>query len=334
MAAAAWLAPGCDASPVAPVPGPGLPVHYVAVDVDDVFQPNWDAAAQKRGTVKMQAADVAALVELSAALRREFTPRFRFSLGYNSAFFDSAQGGDRAFLEHAGEFVWFNHLPRHEHVVDASLSQGALERLFLEGESFTAAHGMQPFCTDYLVTPQQQGIWPPYEPLYAVFERHGIRYTASPALLRPATYGSVRIGHRTNLGLSSGQYGLAQVSPERLELLARAACDSVAAREAVVFHTHQANYARDRLGNRLIARLAALLAGQDTLCVEFVTAAEVVAQQTASSRVPPPGAPLRRPALAGWRAGCLAGRGAAGRAARRPCAPSGRPQPMRRRRTR
>jgi hypothetical protein len=249
--------------PVAPDP-PDPPVRFVAIDIDDVFQPI--------GTVKMSEPDVLALVELSAAIRRDFSSQFRFSLGYNSAFYDSTHPGDRAFIAHADQFIWFNHLPRHEHVVGKSLSSSALDLLFWAGLQFEAQHGLTAFRTSYMVTPLHEGIWPTYDPLYDTFERFGVTSTSAPTVTGPAAYGSVVVGQRTNLGLRSYEFLVTQVSDEELTQF------------ALIFYAHQANFAHGRIGNTLISRLLKLLTTQSDFSVEFVPAAEAVARQAASVR--------------------------------------------------
>ncbi len=255
---------------------PEKPVCTVAIDIDDIFQPNWDNVLNTTGTVKMEESDILAIVDLTAMIRSRFGGNFMFSLGYNSGFFDSTNTGDRAFLDHAAEFVWFNHFPRHEHVVGQSLSYNAIDSLFQAGRAFEDRYGLRAFVGGYMVTPLHEGLWPPYIHLYDAFENYGITATSTPMVSRPASYGSVRIAHRTFLGLSSSQYSLAQVSLENLSLYARAACDSVLANTSVIFYTHQANYARDRVANELIAQLVELLATQDDYTIKFVIAEEAV----------------------------------------------------------
>jgi hypothetical protein len=214
------------------------------------------------------------------AVRRDFGPEFRFSLGYNCGFYDSTNSGDRAFIAHAGQFAWFNHLPRHEHVVGRSMSSAQIGLLFATGLQFETKHGLGAFRTPYMVTPLHEGIWPPYDPLYDAFERYKVTRTSTPTVARPAAYGSVLVGHRTNLGLQSSEFSGTQVSDETLTLLAYAARDSIAASEAVIFYVHQANFARDRIGNKLISRVLELLAAEDDFSVDFVPAAEAVCRQT------------------------------------------------------
>ena len=109
-------------------------VHYVAIDIDDIFQPNWDSELHQIGTVKMDGTDVEALIELTHNLRLSIGEEFSFSIGYNSGYYDSTNSGDLAFIKNASYFAWFNHLPFHQHILQYSYTE---IKMLLEAAGYT-----------------------------------------------------------------------------------------------------------------------------------------------------------------------------------------------------
>ncbi len=99
-----FFAASCSNNPVDHDVSIELPVHYVAIDIDDIFMPNWDYTTQKMGTVKMNAGDVSALVQLGKDIRSKFGTDFRFTIGFNCGFFNGDFTGDAAFLDKKTEF--------------------------------------------------------------------------------------------------------------------------------------------------------------------------------------------------------------------------------------
>lgn len=251
-------------------------LHYVAIDIDDIFQPNWDIESHRVGTVKMNREDVDALIDLTDTIRLLFNRNFYFSIGYNSGFYDSTNSGDRAFIENASEFRWFNHFPNHEHVEEYGYSSEKIDELFLEGKRFEKEHGLSNYISTYMVTPLHDGLWPPYDPLYDNFEKYHITSTSTPAVNKPASYGTVKILHRTFTGLGSSQYSFDQVNRSTVAAFAEQVFSTILEQKTVIFYTHQANYAKDHLANELLAMLIDHLRTQEELTVVFLPAEEVV----------------------------------------------------------
>jgi hypothetical protein len=249
------------------------PVRYVAIDIDDVFMPNWDYTTQKYGKVKMNEDDVKNLVQFSAEVQSLFGERFRFTLGFNCGFYDSTNPGDRAFLACRNEFDWYDHLPRHEQVMSSHYSAAQIESLFTIGSAFAARYDLK--LSHYQITPAHEGLWPPYDPLYQAFEKFGIQYTAAAALTELASYGTVIIIPRHYIGISSAEYSFTQVSRDRLQRFADDDYRLVMENPAVVFYSHQVNYAGDRIAEVLIRMLIEKFQAQTTYRIMFLPAEDV-----------------------------------------------------------
>jgi hypothetical protein len=250
-----------------------LPIHYVAIDIDDIFQPNWDSAAGKIGNVKMDADDVKDLVQFSRDINAMFGFKFKFTIGYNSAYYDSTWSGDQAFIEYRDEFCWFNHLPKHEHVRESNLSAEKIDSLFDIGNNFANIHHIT--LSDYMVTPLHDGIWPPYDPLYAAFQKNHILYTSTENIACRASYGDVDILPRHFIGIGSSIYSVGQVDSSRLEKYSVNDFNIIRKEPAVILYSHQSNYARDHLGEVLIRMILLKLKEQNEFHVVFLPAEEL-----------------------------------------------------------
>ena len=264
----------CSDNSVDPGNPPELPIHYVSIDIDDIFMPNWDSSTQKNGTVKMTSDDVKALIKLSYDIRSRFNDDFRFSIGFNCGYFDSTNSGDSAFLTFNKEFLWFDHLVHHNLIKSDQLPEDKIDKLFAVGRQFAQTQGIQ--ITDYQITPKHEGIWPPYDPLYNVFEKYGIKYTSTFELHTQASYGNVKILPRYYIGVGSGSYSLSQISQDRLKKFAEDDYKTIMENRAVILYSHQANFAVDRLGEKLIRILMEKLSEQKAFRIVFLPAGEVV----------------------------------------------------------
>ncbi len=213
-------------------------VHYVAIDIDDIFQPNWDSELHQIGTVKMDETDVDALIELTHNLRLSFGEEFSFSIGYNSGYYDSTNSGDKAFLKNASYFAWFNHLPFHQHILQYSYTYEQIEELIIAGNNFENAHGLTDFTGGYMVTPLHDGLWNPYDPIYDIFEKYGIYYSSTPMVNRPASFGKVKIITRYLMGLGSSDYSFEHESEERIDDYSIKTYNIIMNKETVIFYTH------------------------------------------------------------------------------------------------
>ncbi len=252
-------------------------VCYIAIDIDDIFQPNWDSKKNAVGDIKMNRSDVNVLEELSETINECFpSSDFMFTMGYNSGYYEADNDGDRAFLEHASSFLWFNHLPRHEHIESNKYTAWEIISLLDEGSAFAVEHGFDPYITDYIVTPRHEGIWPPYDPLYEALNYIGISTTSTQLVSRPAMYGGVKIVPRIFIGITSGDYSYNQISEKKIGEISKKLFVRLQNESYAVIYSHQANFARDRLGNRLIETLLTLLESDTDRTYIFRSAYDVV----------------------------------------------------------
>lgn len=258
------------------------PVRLVSIDIDDVFLASSYSGDPSLDKVKMTEADVKELIALSDEINRRFGGGFAFSLGYNSGYYDSLHAGDRAFVANAPLFRWFNHLPRHEHVVESSLSEDTLTGLFKTAYAWEDAHGVAPFRMRYCVTHKHEGLWPPYAPLYNTFEKYGVTATAYPELDRPAVYGTVRIMQRSYCGLGSYICSFKQLPRSKLSMLTKENLATVLSREATVFGMHQANFAVDRLANEMIRSMIDSLSARTDYTIVFLPSDTLIQRYFAS----------------------------------------------------
>ena len=238
--------------------------------------PVTNAPFSEANNVKMNESDVIALIELSDEINSLFGGKFAFSLGYNCGYYDSTNSGDKAFLKYSYKFQWFNHLPRHEHVVEYGLSSDEIEELLIIGNKFEKEHGLTDYVAHYLVTPKHEGLWPPYEPLYANFEKFNIFYTSTPYLEKPATYGKVKIMKRQKNDLASYDCSYQQESREKIAQLVEISYNIIMNNAASILVTHQANYAKDRIANELLSNLIDRLIAQHDYNIVFLPAEKVI----------------------------------------------------------
>ena len=121
--------------------------HWIGIDIDDVFQPQWNNDADKR-KVKLQAWDVEELRASQVRLSNIFMEPFHYNLGFNANWykqrvslppFDDA-AGDQALVAHAGEFRWFDHLPGHEVATNYDAAQ--LTALMAQSKTWAQTNGV------------------------------------------------------------------------------------------------------------------------------------------------------------------------------------------------
>jgi len=197
-------------------------------------------------------------------------------LGY----YDSTSSGDEAFITNAHNFKWFNHLPRHEHVVSSNLNASQIENLFVLGKQFEYKYNLTPYVSSYMVTPLNEGTWPPYEPLYENLETFGIKYTSTIYISTGAMFGSVKIMPRTDPYISSYVFFDPSytngISDDKLFTLAYQAYEKVMANKAIIFFLHQQNFAADRIGVKFFKMLETLLLEQKDYTIQFVPSEDIV----------------------------------------------------------
>jgi len=235
--------------------GSYVKIHYVAIDIDDVFlSPNSPV------DVKMNAGDVMRLLELTNKIGSSFGSDFKFSLGYNYGYFDITNPGDLALIEHAGDFVWFDHLPRHEHVKENSLSTEKIENLMAESAKFEKSKGISPHVSKtYMITPKNEGTWPPYEPLYESFKKFGILYTANSNIKSTYEYEGVRVFPRTLMGIGSSKHSAEEVSRGKILSLARWLYYELMINDITLIGAHQANFTDNRPAEKIFEELIPML---------------------------------------------------------------------------
>lgn len=244
--------------------------RYIGVDIDDVFMPNYDDEENKR-TVKIQADDVPALLATQAHISSTMGRDFRFTIGFNVAYYGVQFGdaalyddpaGDAALVANRSAFYWFDHLKHHTIVKDQAVDE--LAGYMRDARAWAEETGVIDYVGRYAVTPQHSGISQRYAPLYEAWrDVWDIGYSSDTSgTVNGFEYMGIHVAPRSQAGIWSGQYSFAEVSPSSLERMARggAVYREVIARPVSIFMTHQSNYARDRLGNKLFEELFDFLA--------------------------------------------------------------------------
>ena len=237
--------------------------RWIAVDIDDIFQVNWDADPDGR-TVKIQADDVDAMIDTQDLLSDVMDGDFRFTLGFNMGWYEVNYGpepyddaaGDRAMVAERAEFHWFDHLPLHPHSSDYGYDD--LVAMMEESQAWAIATGVSDYMTGYQLSPYHDGIYPIHDPLYQAWRTvWDARYTSTTVVDEGFAYAGVLVAPRQSCGIWSSQYSFDQVPESTLYAYARggAVFRTILEHPVSVFMTHQSNYARDRLGLVLFEEL-------------------------------------------------------------------------------
>jgi len=237
-------------------------VRCFGVDIDDIFQPNWDEEPANR-TVKLQAEDVAALLSLSDSIAMRIGGPFRFTLGYNVGWYEANVGGpgyndvagDHALVAAGDDFYWFDHFIDHQSAL--TLDQAEIEDLLAASFAWAAAHDLDDNLTAYHLPPYNAGTYPVYQPLYDAYATFDLAYTSSVDIEEGFVYQGVSVVPRMRSGLLAEEYSFTQIDAEQIDALAEggAVFKRLAINPVALFVTHQANFARDRIGARLIDHL-------------------------------------------------------------------------------
>ncbi len=246
------------------------------MDIDDIFQVNWDPDPAGR-TVKIQAEDVEAMLESAEYLSSMMTGTFRWNLGFNCGWYEVSYGpppyddaaGDRAMVANREFFHWFDHLPYHPDVT--GYGQAEIEAFLAQSLQWAEEHDVARLLTEYDLTPYHSGIYPIHEPLYDAWNTFGYRYTSTTAVTEGFVHKGIYVAPRQSCGISSSQYSWEQVSQESIDnsiqggdLFCRVFNNPV-----LIFMTHQSNFARDRIGLYLFERLVEFF--KTWTSYEFVT---------------------------------------------------------------
>lgn len=245
---------------LSPVELPLPLTRYLGVDIDDIFQPS---ASDTQG-VKMQAADVEALLASQEALSKDLGEPFRYELGFNSNWFEKSVAtdaaleiaGDRAFITNRSAFDWFDHLPGHE--ISTEHSQQSLENLMMKSKHFAESVGLTPYIRKYHVAPKHQGVYPTYDPLFLAWKKiWGAEATSTLTIQTGFHHNGIAVVPRFDLALEWNAHSWTQVDKAKLEAQARGGYlfEGLLQNPVSLFMTHQANYARDRLGLHAVHEL-------------------------------------------------------------------------------
>lgn len=252
--------------------GSSSKIRYIAIDIDDVF-----LSSSTVTEVKINSGDVLHLIELTEKIRSTFRCDFRFSLGYNCGYFDSSNSGDKALIEHAEEFAWFNHLPRHEHVKEFARTSLEIDNLLAVGRAFEQSHGIfTPHDERYLITPLNDGTWPPYDPLYESFNKAGILYTATNTIKSEYNYKGVRVLPRTLIEIGAGKHSIDDVSQSKISELARQLYNQIIINKLTLICAHQANFTDNRPAAKIIEELINLLLKENDYKFIFLPAPKAI----------------------------------------------------------
>ncbi|XP_055863216.1 bifunctional heparan sulfate N-deacetylase/N-sulfotransferase 3-like isoform X3 [Biomphalaria glabrata] len=98
---------------------------------------------------------------------RTLIPNFRYFLGFSGGMYmngtEAEKAGDKRIVELGKDFVWFNHMFRHEQ--PHAMNYTSLKASIQKNVQFAATHGME-VIREYMVTPHHSGIYPVIESLY------------------------------------------------------------------------------------------------------------------------------------------------------------------------
>ncbi|GFO16426.1 bifunctional heparan sulfate n-deacetylase/n-sulfotransferase [Plakobranchus ocellatus] len=143
-----------------------LPMErMVQVDVDDMFV--------GVSTVRTKPKDAEAMVECNKRIR-QYVPNFKLFLGFTGAMFlwggDDADEGERMMIDYAQEFIWFNHLYRHEllYITPTDRISGAMSKNAVFGKEKNL-----PVVKEYMILPHHAGVYPVYPEVFDEWEKLG-----------------------------------------------------------------------------------------------------------------------------------------------------------------
>uniref|UniRef100_A0A5S6QUI1 [heparan sulfate]-glucosamine N-sulfotransferase n=1 Tax=Trichuris muris TaxID=70415 RepID=A0A5S6QUI1_TRIMR len=228
--------------------------RYLQVDIDDIF-------VGHEGS-KMTVDDVLSLQESQRRIR-DYVTNFVYNLGFCGRFFGKGnkleRQGDQMLLEKAADFWWFPHHWRHAkaHQMNRSSLIGAMQLNY----NFAKKSGIK-VAFPYAVAPHHSGVYPTHDALYEAWkEVWNIQVTSTeeyphlkPASLRRGfVYKDIMVLPRQTCGLYTHTIYVNQY-PGGKEQLDRSIFGgelfyTFVFNPFLVFMTHQANYARDRLAS-------------------------------------------------------------------------------------
>ncbi len=249
---------------LSPAPLPLMTSRWLGIDIDDIFQPNWDPDPKKQ-KVKIQRVDVEAILRTQARFSALIGERFRFNLGFNSGWYEAQYGefpfddraGDRALVEARDQFFWFDHLPKHQSVLPLSVKD--LISLMNESKAWASKSGVLPYMTRFQLTPVHFGIFPVHPPLYEAWRQvWGTLYSATTEIENGFVYGGVAVMPRKGCGRAcwSDHYSFFQISRQEMnETIRLSVFPMLIDTPVATFMSHQSDYARDRIAIYLFGTL-------------------------------------------------------------------------------
>ena len=265
--------------------------RVVAIDIDDIFQPNWSDNPAER-TVKLQDTDVDYLVGLENRLSAIFDDSFRFNLGFNALWYEQSFGpkgtddraGDRALVQQRDRFRWFDHFYAHEPARE--LTYEALVESMTKNGKWADQHDVTRLMGSYAVSPAHSGTWPPYEPLYRAWQKFGVSAATTFDILagtKAQRHDGITVMPRLGCGVAcfSDHYSNEQLSDaEMRQVVQQEVIPTILANPFVVFMSHQSGYARDHLAGRTFEQAITQLARLTTLTFRNLPAEEIVRRYT------------------------------------------------------
>ncbi|OUC44560.1 sulfotransferase domain protein [Trichinella nativa] len=217
-------------------------VRYLQIDIDDIF------VGQENG--KITKADV-----------EKYVANFVYNLGFCGRFYgrgnDLDRSGDEMLIEKAANFRWFPHQWRHAKA--HQLNSTVFLSQMLQNLQFAEQHDI-PVQWSYAVSPHHSGVYPVHDPLYDAWKSiWKIRVTSTeqyphlkPASLRRGfVYKDIMVMPRQTCGLYTHTIFIEQFpgGKERLDesIFGGELFYTFVFNPFLIFMTHQANYAKDRL---------------------------------------------------------------------------------------
>ncbi|KAH9503172.1 Bifunctional heparan sulfate N-deacetylase/N-sulfotransferase 2 [Bulinus truncatus] len=150
----------------------GLPLdRLLQIDIDDMF-------VGQTG-IRTLASDAEEMLKSQNRIRK-YIPNFQYKLGFSGGKYmngtELEKAGDKRIVELASNFVWFNHMFRHEqpHTMDRETLKGSIEK----NQQFAAAHDIR-VIKEYMVTPHHSGIYPVIESLYDHWRENNVICTST-----------------------------------------------------------------------------------------------------------------------------------------------------------
>ncbi|KHJ46349.1 sulfotransferase domain protein [Trichuris suis] len=229
--------------------------RYLQVDIDDIF-------VGHEGS-KMTADDVLHL-QASQMRMRKYVTNFVYNLGFCGRFFGKGnkleKQGDQMLLARSAAFNWFPHFWSHLRAHVLSNLSDLVEEMQLN-KNFAEKNGIK-VAFPYAVAPHHSGVYPTHDALYEAWkEVWNIQVTSTEEYphLKPASlrrgfiYKDIMVLPRQTCGLYTHTIYMHQFPGGKSQLdksiFGGELFYTFVFNPFLIFMTHQANYARDRLAS-------------------------------------------------------------------------------------